>query len=117
MSKKEVSVIETAVLSMIPRGKAKKVTLDYICKMTGLNLREVQSVINCLVFKYEIPICADRSHGGVYIPLTDEERSNGLNGIKSQVSNLKTRIKIVESADLNNWNENLIFNTQEKLEV
>lgn len=114
---KELSVIESSVLSLIPRGKDKKVTLDYICKNTGLKVREVQSVINCLVFKYEIPVCADRSQGGVYIPINNEERSNGLNGIKSQVNNLKSRIKIVESADLNNWMDDLIYNYQEKLKV
>lgn len=115
--KKELSVIETAVLSMIPRGTGKKVTLNDICQLTSLNLREVQSVINCLVFKYKIPIVANRGSGGVFIPLNNSQRIEGLTGIKNQVVDLTKRIEIVESSDLDNWDKPLGLNYQEKLEV
>ncbi|MGF2142051.1 hypothetical protein ACQUD9_05210 [Vagococcus fluvialis] len=117
MTKKELSVIETAVLSMIPRGTGKKVTLNDICQLTSLSLREVQSVINCLVFKYKIPIVANRGSGGVFIPLTDEQRLEGLKGIKNQVIDLTKRIELVEASDLDNWDKPLKRNYQEALEV
>ncbi|MBO0476176.1 hypothetical protein DOK76_03785 [Vagococcus sp. DIV0080] len=117
MNKKELSVIESSVLSMIPRGTGKKVTLNDICQLTSLNLREVQSVISSLVFKYKIPIVANRGLGGIFIPLTNEQRSQGLNGIKNQVIDLNKRIEIVESADLIDWNKNINLSYQERLEV
>lgn len=118
--KKELSVIDTAVLELIPRGKVNRTTLSNMMKVIDLDERTIQAVISRLVFSHGIPICATReknSGSGVYIPLNDQERIDGLQNIKAQTQSMTERIKIVESADLKNWNKNLNLKYQESLEV
>ncbi len=105
---------------MIPRGENKKLPLKQISKGVGLDERSIQSVINRLITVYGVPICASRgihSDNGFYIPITEKERSEGLKSIKMQTINMKERINSVETANLNTWDEDLIYQTQEKLEV
>ncbi|MGX6979139.1 DNA-binding protein [Vagococcus elongatus] len=101
MKNNQLSVIEKAVLSMIPHGKNNRKPLKEISAGIDLDTRSIQSIINRLVMVYHIPICALRETGGVYIPLTEEERQEGLKGLKSQASDMNRRIEIVESVDLN----------------
>lgn len=120
MTKKELSVIETAVLELIPRGREKRITLKDMMKAIDLDERTLQSVISRLVFSYGIPICATREKfngSGIYIPLSEKERREGLVSIKAQTQSMTERINIVESADLSNWNKGLTYNRQEELEV
>ncbi|MEG0285296.1 MAG: hypothetical protein RR494_04495 [Vagococcus sp.] len=120
MNKKELSVIETAVLELIPRGREKRITLKDMMKAIDLDERTLQAVISRLVFSYGIPICATREKfigSGIYIPLTEKERIEGLISIKAQTQSMTDRIEIVESADLKNWNKGLTYNYQEKLRM
>lgn len=120
LTKKELSVIETAVLELIPRGREKRITLKDMMKAIDLDERTLQSVISRLVFSYGIPICATREKfngSGIYIPLSEKERREGLVSIKAQTQSMTERINIVESADLSNWNKGLTYNRQEELEV
>ena len=120
LSKKELSVIETAVLGLIPRGREKRITLKDMMKSIDLDERTLQLVISRLVFSYGIPICATREKNigsGVYIPLSEKERKEGLQSIKAQTKSMTERIEIVESADLSSWNKGLTYNYQSKLEV
>lgn len=120
LNKKELSVIETAVLELIPRGREKRITLKDMMKAIDLDERTLQAVISRLVFSYGIPICATREKfigSGIYIPLTEKERIEGLISIKAQTQSMTDRIEIVESADLKNWNKGLTYNYQEKLRM
>ncbi|NKC66720.1 hypothetical protein [Vagococcus fluvialis] len=120
MTKKELSVIETAVLELISRGREKRITLKDMMKTIDLDERTLQSVISRLVFSYGIPICATREKfngSGIYIPSSEKERRDGLVSIKAQTQSMTERINIVESADLNNWTKDLVYNYQEKMEV
>ena len=120
MSKKELSVIETSILELIPRGESKKISLKKITDSIGIDERSVQAVISRLIIIYGVPICASRgvnSDNGFYIPITEKERIEGLQSIKMQTINMTQRIKSVESANLITWNEGLIYNHQEELEV
>lgn len=117
---KELSIIDTSVLELIPRGKENRVTLSTMMKSIDLDERTIQAVISRLVFDHGIPICATReknSGSGVFIPLNEQERIEGLQNIKAQTKSMTERIKIVESADLVNWNKNLNLKYQERLEV
>ena len=120
LNKKELSVIETAVLELIPKKRKKRITLKDMMKAIDLDERTLQSVISRLVFSYGIPICATREKfngSGIYIPLSEKERRDGLVSIKAQTQSMTERINIVESANLNTWNKDLIYNHQDKLEV
>ena len=120
MNKKELSVIDSSILTMIPRGKERKVPLTEISQAVGIDDRSVQAVISKLIIVYGVPICASRgvnSDNGFYIPITEKERIEGLQSIKMQTINMTQRIKSVEAADLNTWNETLIYNHQDELEV
>lgn len=100
--KNGLSIIEKNVLSLIPRGMDNRKTLQIISEPIDLNPRELQSVINSLIFKHHIPIVAIRK-GGIYIPLSENERIDGLQGLKNQTTDQLKRISIVESIDLSNW--------------
>lgn len=113
----ELTILETKVLLLIPRGKENKKTLRSIGLDANLNLRTTQSVINSLVFKHKIPIVGNRGQGGVFIPINNEQRLEGLNGIKNQVIDLNERIKIVEVADLDNWDNKIIYKHQERMDL
>ncbi|MGX7024137.1 hypothetical protein [Vagococcus hydrophili] len=120
MKRKELSIIETSVVCMIPRGKDKKIPLKEITKSIGIDERSIQSVISRLIMIHGIPICASRginSDNGFYIPINEKERSEGLRSIKMQTVNMTERIQSVEAANLNTWNEGLIYNYQESLGV
>lgn len=113
---KELTIIESAVLSMIPRGKDNRRALKSMCDATGLDARSMHSVINTLVFKHKIPIVATRKgKGGVYIPLSSQERAEGLKGLINQVSDMTHRIEIVQSADLTNWENGMNYNQTKKV--
>lgn len=118
--KKELSVIETSILELIPRGREKRITLKDMMKAIDLDERTLQSVISRLVFSYGIPICATREKfngSGIYIPLSEKERREGLVSIKAQTQSMTERINIVESANLNTWNKGLTYNYQDKLRL
>lgn len=120
LNKKELSVIETAVLELIPRGREKRITLENIMKAIDLDKRTLQAVISRLVFSYGIPICATREKfdgSGIYIPLTNKERIEGLISIKAQTQSMTDRIAIVESANLKTWNKDLTYNYQSQLRL
>ena len=102
-----LSIIEQTVLSLIPRGKDNRKTLKVISAYIDLKPRELQSVINGLISNHHIPIVAIRK-GGIYIPLSESERVDGLKGLKNQTNDQLKRIHIVENADLKNW-QNKVF--------
>lgn len=107
MMKTNLSIIEQTVLSLIPRGKENRKTLKVISAYIDLKPRELQSVINGLISNHHIPIVAIRK-GGIYIPLSESERVDGLQGLKNQTQDQLKRIAIVESVDLENW-QNKVF--------
>ncbi|MBP2966853.1 hypothetical protein [Acinetobacter baumannii] len=117
---KELSIIETELLSIIPRVKDNIKSIKTIGYQLGLDERTTQSIVSRLVIKYGIPICSTREKelgSGIFIPLTPKERMDGLRNFKSQAINMIERVKVVESADLNNWTDDLVYKYQEKLKV
>lgn len=107
---KQLSIIETGVLDLIPRGSETKISIDYISQMTSLDERSIYEVISRLRTK-GIPICAKRNgpkqDRGYYIARTIEERNEGLAAYKSQILDMQKMVRQVESADLNSWEREL----------
>lgn len=104
---KELSIIESSVLNLIPRGDVIKITASEIAESIGLDRREVFSVIVSLIYK-GVPIVAQRGvHKGYYIATTEQERLNGLIPLKNQLANTQSHIEHVEKADLKNWHKTI----------
>ncbi|EFU74339.1 hypothetical protein [Enterococcus italicus] len=106
----ELTIIEQSVLELIPRGGAVKRSASEIASLVGLERRDIQAVVNRLV-KKGVPIVAKRDgryiERGYYIATTEEERTKGLISLKRQQKDTEERIKLVEHADLKNWENNL----------
>ncbi|MHC5269281.1 hypothetical protein ACYSNO_08890 [Enterococcus sp. LJL98] len=109
---KELTIIEEAVIQLLPEGATRKITTKEISKLIDLDERSVFEVIRCLI-KKGVPIVAIRNgkyeDRGLYIATTNEERSTGLHALKEQTNDMALRIKQVESADLKHWKNNLEF--------
>lgn len=114
----QLSVIESKVLSLIPKGTERKTSLTEIEKLIDIDIRSIQATINSLIRK-NVPIVAVRgySDGGIFIATTDEEREIGLRSLESQAKDMTSRAKLVRACDLDNWESNLISAFQEQLEV
>lgn len=106
----ELTIIERAVLDLIPSGTTRKISIKEVSRLVDLDERSVYEVINSLR-KKRIPVCAQRSgepsQRGYYIATSDLERSEGISSYKSQVADMQRLISYIEQADVNGWKNNL----------
>jgi len=110
----ELSIIETHILELIPRGAGSKAKVSYISSLVGLSSREVKSVILSLR-KKGVPIVALRGiDSGMFIATNETEREMGLRAFKSQQQSMESTIKYIEKADLVNWKHKIYRQKQEK---
>lgn len=100
---KELTDREQLVLDYIPFGKDDKINVREIAKLAELDQRAVYTIIESLIHNHKIPIVSSRHEhdNGIYIPLSDEERQEGLMALRNQVRTMDKRIVLVETADLN----------------
>ena len=102
----ELTIIESAVLELIPQGTARKISIKEVASLVDLDERSIYEVINSLR-KKGVPVCAQRSgipsERGYYIATSEQERAEGLTAYKSQVKDMTKLIDLIESADLYNW--------------
>ncbi len=116
----ELTIIEEAILDMIPRGSENKRIAKDLANNIGLGWRDVYGVINSLI-KKGVPIVANRKgayeHRGFYIATNEYEVKTGLSSLKEQVKDMNKRINAVENADLANWESNIIRPSEPKKPV
>ncbi|WP_278530492.1 hypothetical protein [Enterococcus asini] len=102
----ELSIIEMAVLELIPQGTAHKITTKELGMLVDLDQRSIFEVINSLR-KKGVPVCAQRSgvpsDRGYYIATSEQERTEGLAAYKSQVTDMQALIDHIEGADVAGW--------------
>lgn len=102
----ELTIIESAVLELIPHGTARKESIKELASLVDLDERSIYEVINSLR-KKGVPICAQRSgvpsDRGYYIATSEQERKEGLAAYKSQVKDMTKLIDLIEATDLYNW--------------
>lgn len=93
----QLSIIERAVLELIPIGGERKINIVDITTIVDLNSREVYSVIQSLRSK-GVPIVATRGkEGGIFVAI------QGLHPLRMQHITTEETIRNIESADLDNW--------------
>lgn len=107
---KQLSIIETAVLDLIPNGSNRKISIKEVGQILDLDERSIYEIINSLRRK-GVPVCAKRNgqplDRGYYIATNEAERADGIHSYKSQVSDMSSLIQAIEQADLTNWHKNL----------
>lgn len=106
----DLTIIEDAVLSLIPIGNGRKISLNELSQLVDIDERSIYSVINSLRMK-GVPIGAIRNGPkelrGYYIATNQEELASGIEAYKQQVRDMETRIRYVEQADLEGWQQNI----------
>lgn len=106
----KLSIIEQAVLQLIPLGNERKISIREIETLIDLDERSIYGIINGLR-KKGVPICAQRNgdpkERGYYVATNETERSDGLAAYKSQVRDMQQLIKDIEGASLETWREDL----------
>lgn len=106
----ELSIIEQAVLKLIPLGNERKISILEIGTLIDLDERSIYGIVNGLR-KKGVPVCAQRNgipkERGYYIATNEEERVDGLAAYKAQVRDMQGLINDIENANLETWRENL----------
>ena len=99
---KELPHRHQEILSYIPNGSATMVTRDELVSLSGLSDREVYHVLNDLTMKYNVPIGSSRDskHNGYYIPMTEEEKTNGVRSLEEQGTTMLKRAEKVRNSDI-----------------
>ena len=99
---KELPHRHQQILAFIPNGSATMVTRDELVSLSGLSDREVYHVLNDLTMKYNVPIGSSRDskHNGYYIPMTEEEKTNGVRSLEEQGTTMLKRAEKVRNSDI-----------------
>ncbi|MFL4425258.1 hypothetical protein QFE98_06740 [Streptococcus uberis] len=101
--KNKMTDLEKRFFCFIPHGMEHPRPRKEFERVFHMNKRQVEKVIESLIYKGG-PICSIKEKdGGYFIPNTEEERQIGLRANKSQVATTKRRIAAVEYVDLNNF--------------
>lgn len=110
---KKLSPIEWTVLNGIPHGEESPITTNDLCKLTGLDTREVRQSVSILINQYGVPVVAKRSgNRGIFIATNEAEREAGLASFANQVTNMAVRIDAIKNADLDHWQDGLALDVQ-----
>lgn len=89
------------VYKLIPYGIEIPITATEISKITGISKREIYSILNTLIMKYEKPIAGVRNgKSGYFIVTNEEERTQALKPLKNHTANMVMHIKKLESIKL-----------------
>lgn len=102
---KELNSYEYTLLQAIPKGRENRKLIPMIAQALGTNQRQIYEDINHLIIKYHIPIVSTRegNQGGVYLPITEEEKQLGLAPLKASVNTLNKRIEVIDKADISTY--------------
>lgn len=95
------------LFSLIPRGNERLVSVSDLANALDTDVRHIQGMIYNLVVKFGIPVCSYRGEyqSGVFIPVNESQRIDGLVTIKEQVRSTSVRISAVEEANLDTVRE------------
>lgn len=103
-----LTTIESDVLDLLPIGGERKMPINDIGTLLGIDRRKVHQVVSCLI-KKGVPVVASRNgtDKGYYIATNEQERSDGTRAFKEQIRDMQERINFLYQVDLNKWQENV----------
>lgn len=103
-----LTTLESDVLDLLPMGGERKMPINDIGNLLGIDRRKVHLVVNSLVRK-GVPIVASRNgtDKGYYIATNEQERLDGTKAFKEQIKDMQERINFLYQVDLNSWQENI----------
>lgn len=90
------------VLAVIPKGIEKPVTVARISQMTGINARDIYSILRTLLMEYDVPIggIRDKNSHGVFIATTETERAAALAPLANNATELTRRVAKLMTVNL-----------------
>jgi predicted transcriptional regulator len=101
---KQMTPIEKVVLSLIPISDERRVNIKDIVAQTRLSTRRVKKIIDQLINNYGIVIVGVRNgRTGYFIPVTDEERQEGVLPLKAQAIKEFKRVNKIQKGNLDEW--------------
>lgn len=92
---------EKQLINLIPKGNERTVSLADLVKLTNINSRKLRTLIFHLVTVHHVPIAGVHgTQSGYFIVTNEEERSQALQPLVSQVSELQKRIQAITDTKL-----------------
>lgn len=98
----DIPLIYQEMIDLLPRGSENPMPLKEVASLLHLDKRTVLEYANAISIHYGVPILASRKYqrNGLYIPVTEKERREGLIPLKNQVLEMTKRIDAIEKAEL-----------------
>lgn len=102
-SVKELPFHYKQVLSLIPEGFEKPVTVKEISQLTGIRGVEVRRIVSTLILAYKQPIGTSNFIGksGYFLITNDEERDQTVANMKSRAMKIWERARALEQIPSN----------------
>lgn len=99
---KELPQRHQQILAYIPNGSETMITRDELVKLSGFSDRDVYQILNDLPMKYDIAVGSSRdsNHNGYYIPMSEEEKINGIRSLEEQGNTMLKRAEKVRNSDI-----------------
>lgn len=92
---------EQIIVSLIPRGAEQPISLAELSRLSGMDGRQLRSLLYHLVTVHHVPIGGlHGAHSGYFIVTNEDERGKALHPLKSQVNELNKRINAIENVEL-----------------
>lgn len=101
--------LDDDVLSVIPRGRENARTVTYLSNLIGINTRTFYNVMHRLCIE-GVPVVSSRDNEprGVYIAVTEAEKTLGVKPYESQHNDMERRIQAIYSINTETWEEDYL---------
>lgn len=100
-----MSELEKRIYTLIPQGIELKITTRELASITNMNTRTIRDIINRLIKKHKVPICAIRTghtdDRGLFIATNEEELELGTREFKQQIADMTARLNAIQQAKFN----------------
>ena len=108
MKTNKLTVNETKVLDILPRGIDRPITMTEISKLTELEPRVLYSIIDRLR-RHGVPVGGLRSEekNGYYIATTEAEKMIGASSYASQVNSMSETVANLLASDVSDWEQSI----------
>lgn len=97
---KELYGVYEKAYKLIPNSGEGRIKLENLAHSLGVTKRDCSGIVASLVFRFDIPVCADRTiTAGYYIARNEDEAIEGTRALYSQGINMLKRARAVRKAN------------------